>query len=174
MKVIGSGYFPPYIHRLFFDSIGGIAFDNVIYVPGSTCAIETGALITFSHELQHFVQYGSAYNVWAANTILYQHLRSFEPATTAKAWNIPHEQDAMIVSKRVVESVVGTDVVDSHATSRINAQDDALYWVFFQSLSSRSSFDLTAETIPWVDKYRTQLLQLQQHEVDFSKPDWWR
>jgi hypothetical protein len=116
MRVIGSGYFPPYIHRLFFDSIRGIAFDNVVYLPGSTCATETGAVITFSHELQHFVQYGTAYKVWAANTLLYKHLRSFEPATAAQAWNIPYEQDAMIVSKRVAKLVVGTDAVDSHAT----------------------------------------------------------
>ena len=34
------------------------AFDSVIYLYDSTCAGEVGQVMTFSHELQHFVQYG--------------------------------------------------------------------------------------------------------------------
>ncbi|HEV8039246.1 MAG TPA: hypothetical protein VGP62_10320 [Bryobacteraceae bacterium] len=101
--VIGTGYISHDIQRLFFDSLGNIVFDNVIYLPSRTFTTETGAVITFSHELQHFVQYGTAYKAWAASTLLCKHLRTFEPATTAQAWNIPHEQDAMIVSKRIAE-----------------------------------------------------------------------
>jgi hypothetical protein len=173
LRVIGSGYVPPYIQRLFFDSLGGIAFDNLIYLPGRTCAIEAGAVITFAHELEHFVQYATLYKVWVANTILYQYLPSFEPTTTAKAWNIPHEQDAMIVSKRVAETVIGTDAVCAHVAARIAAKDDESYWRYFRGLSSQASFDLVAETIPWVDKYRTHLLRIQQSDVDFSEDKWW-
>ncbi len=174
MPVKGSGYFPPYIRRLFFDSRGGIAFDNVIYVPGSTSAFTTGTVITFAHELEHFVQYGTAYKVWVSNTLLYKHLPTFEPTTTAKAWDIPHEQDAMIVSKRVAGVVVGTDVVSAYAASRIADNDDVLYWKYFEGLPSAGSFGLLTETIPWVDRYRPQLIGLRQSEVDFSKVEWWQ
>jgi hypothetical protein len=174
MRVEGSGRFPPYIERLFFDSSGGLAFDNVIYLRGSTCTTGTGAVITFAHELQHFMQCENAHKVYVANTLLYKHLPSFEPGHATNPWDIPHEQDAMMVSKRVAEAVVGPDAVSSHAVSRIAAEDDVLYWKYFQGLSRPASFDLLEQTIPWVDKYRAQLLRLQQSEVDFSKPEWWR
>ncbi len=124
---------------------------------GGTCAVQTGALITFAHELQHFVQYGSAYKVLVTNTLLSRHLPSFEPGNTAKAWNIPHEQDAIIVSKRVAEAVIGADAVGTYVASRIAAEDDVLCWKYFQCLSSTDSFDLVAQTIPWVERYRPQL-----------------
>ena len=80
----------------------------------------------------------------------------------------------MIVSKKVAEAVAGPDDVRIHALSRIATGDDVLYWKYFQGLSSSASFDLLGQTIPWVDRYHTQLLRLQQVEVDFSKPEWWR
>lgn len=174
MRVGGSGHFPPYIERLFFDSRGGRAFDDVIYLRGSTCTTGTGAVITFAHELQHFMQCENAHKVSVANTLLYKHLPSFEPEKGKHPWDIPHEQDAMIVSKRVAVAVVGPDAVSIHAASRIAAEDDVLYWKYFQGLSPSASFDLLGETILLVDKYRTQLLRLKQAEVDFSKPEWWR
>ncbi len=110
------------------------------------------------------MQHGSACKVLVANGLLYGHLPSFDPTSQAKAWNIPHEQDAMIVSKRVAEAVMGSEAVSMHAASRIAAQDDPLYWEYFQGLSSQGSFDLLAETKLWVDKYRSQLLALQQNQ----------
>jgi hypothetical protein len=172
VPVTGSGGFPPYIEQLFFDSYDG--FDNVIYLPGRTCAAEVGTVITFAHELQHFVQHGSGYKVLEANNLLRINLPDFDPASTAKVWNIPHETNAMIVSRRVAEGVLGTEVVSKHAGSSIAAQDDVGYWEYFLSLSPQISFDLLAETIPWVDRYRPQLLTLQQSKVDFSQSDWWR
>jgi hypothetical protein len=112
--------------------------------------------------------------VWLSNTLLYQHLLTFEPTTAAKVWDIPHEQDAMIVSKRVAEVVVGTDVVSAHAASRIADKDDVLYWKYFGSLPSARSFDLLKETIPWVDRYWPQLVGLRQSAVDFSRVEWWQ
>jgi hypothetical protein len=174
VRLKGSGTWPSYIQQLFLDSRGGLAFDNVIYLPGRTCAAEAGAVITFAHELEHFVQFGGVYKVLVANQLLYQHLPSLDPANTAKAWNIPHEQDAMIISKRVAEAVLGPEVVSKHAESRIAAQDDPLYWEYFQSLNADVSFDLLDQTIPWVNKFRPQLLGLQQSTVDFSQSEWWR
>jgi hypothetical protein len=170
--VKGSGYMPPHIQRHFLET--SFAFDNLIYLRGTTCATEVGALITFAHELQHFVQQGGSFKVSVANGLLYDHLHNLDPANTAKAWNIPHEHDAMMVSKRVAEAVVGTEVVSKHAASRIAAEDDALYWKYFESLSTEIPFDLLVETIPWVDKYRSQLRALAQTKIDFSQSEWWR
>lgn len=172
--VKGSGYFPPYISRYFFDPSGGFAFDNVIYLRGSTCRVQAGAVITFAHELQHFVQYGCSYKALVANTLLYGHLPKFDPVHGLQAWDIPHEREAMIVSKRVAEATIGRDAVIGHASSQIAAASDAGYWQCFQSLSSASPFDLLAETKKLVEQYRRQLRGLNQKEIDFSKPDWYR
>jgi hypothetical protein len=40
-------------------------FDNVIYVYATTCADPVGRIMTFAHELQHFVQYRFDRNLWA-------------------------------------------------------------------------------------------------------------
>jgi len=80
----------------------------------------------------------------------------------------------MIISKRVAEAVLGPEVVSKHAESRIAAQDDPLYWEYFQSLNADVSFDLLDQTIPWVNKFRPHLLGLQQSTVDFSQSEWWR
>jgi len=173
MPIRGSGYFPPYISQLFFDS-HGFAFDNVIYLRGIACAVQTGAVITFAHELQHFVQYGNADKVFAANALLCCHLRNFDQANKFEAWDIPYEQDAMIVSKRVAEAVIGPEAVRQHVDLQISAATAVLYWRYFQRLSSSTPFDLLAETIPLVDKYRPQLLQLRQTKVDFTESEWWR
>jgi hypothetical protein len=173
MRVKNGGDLPPYIDQLFFDR-GAIAFDRVIYIPGSTCATETGFVITFAHELQHFKQEAREYKALVANRLLCQHLRTFEPLTSAKPWNLPHEHGAMSFSKYVAEAVLGVGVVSDYAASRISNGDDALYWEYFQGLAPQASFDLLQPTIPLVNKYCAQLCKLQQSEVDFSKSEWWK
>jgi hypothetical protein len=32
-------------------------FDHLIYLRGTTCSCKTALVMTFSHELQHFIQY---------------------------------------------------------------------------------------------------------------------
>ena len=172
--VIGSGYLPQHIHRYLFETGGNHAFDNLIYLRGSTCKSNIGTVITFAHELQHFVQHATAFKVSVANNLFYKNLRDFDPDSAAKAWNIPHEQEAMMVSKRVAEVVLGKDAVGEYITSRIVAEDDPHYWEYFQSLSPHTTFDLCAETIRWVDRYRPKLLGLGQSKVDFSQSEWWR
>jgi hypothetical protein len=120
------------------------------------------------------VQHGSANKVLVANNLLSENLLVFDPDSPAKAWHIPYEQDAMLVSKRVAEAVLGTEVVSQHVASRIAAEDDLLYWQYFQTLSADSPFNLLAETIPWVDKYLPQLQALEQTKVDFSHAEWWK
>ncbi len=171
MPVRGSGYFPPYV--TFLDSDGDLAFDNVIYLRGRTCAVRTSAIITFAHELQHFVQYGQAQKVFAANVLLYHHMRAFDPTSELEAWDIPHERDAMTVSKRVADAVIGPEAVSVYARSQIDAEIDPHYWEYFQGLSSSLQIDLLRETRPLVEKYRPKLLGLNQTRVDFSAPEWW-
>jgi hypothetical protein len=45
-------------------------FDNGIYVHGSTCTDETALIMTFAHELQHFVQYGFSRRLWAEGGLI--------------------------------------------------------------------------------------------------------
>jgi hypothetical protein len=149
------------------------AFDNVIYLRGRTCAAPASAIITLAHELQHFVQYGQAPKVFAANALLYHHLRTFDPASELEAWDIPHERDAMTVSKTVAEAVIGPEAVSIYARSQVVAEIDPHYWQCFQGLSSSVQIDLLWETRPLVEKYRPKLLSLNQTKVDFSEAEWW-
>jgi hypothetical protein len=170
--VRGSGFMPDYLSRHFFMN-GDFAFDNVVYLRGATCATQVGAVITFAHELQHVMQYGNANKVLAANNLLFQHLPEIDPTSGLRAWDIPHEHDAMLVSKRIGEAVLGKDAVLEHANSQIAAGCDAGYWECFLVLSTSATFDLLKETDSLVQRYRPQLCRLRQTEVDFAQCDWW-
>lgn len=171
--VIGSGSaWPAYVDCLFFDPMGDFAFDNVIYINGRTSSSLPGTVITFAHELQHFMQYGWARKVWGANTLVYSILRD-GPPTTIKAWDIPYEKDTMRVSKQVAGTLIGEEVVKAYADLQISAGNDTEKWMFFQNISHSTPFDLLGETKPWVEKYRTALEKVKQSDVDFTKKEWW-
>jgi len=170
--VPGSGYMPDYVSRHFFAS-EGFAFDNFVYLRGSTCAAQEGAVITFAHELQHVMQYGNANKVIAANILLFQHLPNIDPTSGLRAWDIPHEQDAMLVSKRVGEAVLGRAAVLDYANFQIVAGCDVGYWERFLLLSTSAIFDLLKETDALVQRYRPQLCELRQTQLDFAQRDWW-
>jgi hypothetical protein len=168
-------WFPEYVRQHFIDNRWVLPFDNLIYLPGRTClsTSTTATVITFGHELQHFFQHRNADKVLRANTILTGYLLEFDPDTTVQPWNLPHEQDAMIASKRLAETVLGAEVVGRYVKSRIDAGEDVAYRGYFQGLSPSADFDLLAQTVPWVERYRTHLVGIEQREVDFSRFDWW-
>jgi len=169
--VIGSGTWPAYVESLLV-TYAGIAYDNMIYLNGRACASAVGAAITFAHELQHFMQYSWDRKVWAANNLIYQMFWQGLP-TTVKPWEIPFEQDTNRVSKRIAEGLFGAIAVNRHVEEHIAAKSNAEKWKAFQSLSYHDEFDLLAETIAWVNRYKIDLLKLKCDDVDLSREQWW-
>jgi hypothetical protein len=172
--VIGSGnLWPEYVDELFIDSRGNFVYDNVIYLNGRTTASVPGTVITLAHELQHFIQYANARTVWRANSLVYAVLRD-GPPTAIKAWDIPFEKDTMRVSKRVADEILGADAVEAYADAQIAAGNHDEKWKFFRDVSYSTPFDLLAETKPWVETYRTELLKIPQSDVNFRQSEWWK
>jgi hypothetical protein len=181
--VLGSGdlFLPSYVNGCFFNySSGDIRFDNLVYLCGRATATDTGTVITLAHEIQHFVQYGKMRKIATANTLLYQNLRSFEPELNAKPWDIPAEREAMIVSKRIAENLLGVHTVAKLAKEQIAAGSDGPKWEFFLGLTASDACNLLEETDRLVRKYRPQLMDLMAspcswafESLDFSRVDWW-
>ena len=149
------------------------AFDNLIYIRPSTCADATALVITYAHELQHFVQYATMPRLVTLNGILRQHLKDLEP--TAITTDIPIEREANIVSKRVAEVVCGTESVKAFADEQIevmgqnDVQDEKARWIFFRDVPSSTEYDLLAETLRLVEIYKTKM----NFEIDVNQPEWW-
>src|SRR5207302_3412723 len=124
-------------------------FDGVIYLHGSTCFTEAGLVMTFSHELQHFVQYGFHRALWAVNSLLTHLSKQTIKTTGLKVFQIPIERQARIVSKRVAEQLCGVSVVGQYIDRRIDEKitpEDLEDWQFVQKLSHSVTSDLEEET----------------------------
>jgi hypothetical protein len=76
---------------------GQRAFDDFIYLHGSSCSNPLSLTLTLAHELQHFVQHESALDLWAANSLIPQ-LPTVIGALGLAWCDIPHECEARIVS----------------------------------------------------------------------------
>jgi len=150
-----------------------IAFDNLIYIRHNTCRDETGLATTYAHELQHVVQLANTPRLLAANQVLYQNLKRFEPA--AIATDIPTEREANIVSKRVAELVCGTEAVRVFAEEQVRLMrevgehEQEARWIFFRDVPSSTQYDLLEATLPLVDKYKNVF----DFEIDVNEPRWW-
>lgn len=132
-----------------------VRFDNVIYLYGTTCADSVGRVMTFAHELQHFVQYGFSPILWYENRRLWDRVPAYE---------IPTEWEARIVAKRIAKELCGPESVEQYiarkiefAKHRLNSkphdmdflkawQNEIDDWKFIQQLDESISFDLAAET----------------------------
>ena len=148
----GLGWPPDYLSEcLVVDS--QFAFDDLVYLHGSTCECELGLTMTFAHELQHFVQHSILPTVWAANAVAAYTLRSLDSydieALRLRSCDIPHEREARIVAKRAAENLFGTDAVnqyiDAKIAERVNEQDVA-DWECIRGLVASTPYDLTRET----------------------------
>ena len=159
---------PYYVKERIFiaDPISGSlqqVFDNVIYLYGSTCADEVGLVMTFSHELQHFVQYGVNRKLWAENFLTTKLTPEIYRLEQLNWPDIPSEREARIVAKRVAIAVCGVDGVDAHIARKIkessNAQD-LEDWQFSRSVDAFAPYDLAEGTRLFFHRlkpYRTEL-----------------
>lgn len=146
--------------------------DVVIYLRRRTCESPVGTVITFAHELQHFVQYGFDRKVWYAN----KHLHDFScrHGEELPTWSFPDEYEAQLASKCVAESILGKDKVQGYAQQQIELNRDPGKWEFFRNLEP---LDLLQRTIPWVQERREVLKKefpmSDDRMPDYSKEKWW-
>ncbi len=150
-----------------FDEM--VAFDNLIYLRHDTCSDVVGCVMTYAHELQHFMQHGHTPRLWAVNSALYHNLARFEPR------DIPDEREANIVSKRIAEKVFGVEKVRKFAEEQIrfmegaNEPMQAARWVFVRDVPSSTDYDVLTATLPFVEKYKERI----DFGVNVNQPDWW-
>lgn len=147
-----------------------LAVENLIYIRSSTCADPVGFVLTLAHELQHITQKYKWRKIHSANTLLYHHLaKTIDRYTTLTAIDIPYEQDANVVSKRVAEKIFGTEPVWKYAEAQIklfedmsrygdsDARSELIRWQFFLRYDSSVPYDLKARTIPFFDQYKPKI-----------------
>jgi hypothetical protein len=134
------------------------------------------------------MQYGHSNKVWAANSMLYNHITRFDPMTPRTTIDIPHEQEANIISKRVAERICGIETIKTFAEEQVKqfsalakqgdgfAVNEKVRWEFFRDVPSSTEYNLLTETILLVDKFRPQLIAEKfgaQEGIDFRKNEWW-
>lgn len=155
--------------------------DHLIYLHGSTCANGTALVMTFAHELQHFVQYGNNRELWAASLVL-TNIRepNFYQITNIKWSDIPTELEARIVAKRTGQQLCGIEAVKEHVEVMIAkavTPDDADDWRFVRDLAVNQPFDLLAQSklvFRRLRPYRAQIeaaLQSARDDSDFKDLD---
>jgi hypothetical protein len=121
-------------------------FDHGIYLHGSTCADETALIMTFAHELQHFVQYGLKRRLWAESRLIQKLPKEIQVKEQLNWPDLPHEREARIEAKRVGVSLLGPDEVGQYIARRISENvsvEDVEDWRFSQEVDSSEPYDLS-------------------------------
>lgn len=150
---------PDYVaQHIFFDDPATFCreriVDHLIYLHGSTSSDEIGMSYTFAHELRHFVQWGRMPLVYASGIFLVQLLRYWpverSDSLGLKLWaDLPHERDARIVGKHVVEKLFDQqrigDFIEQKIGNPVNEADKA-DWEFIRGIASSDTYDVDLET----------------------------
>jgi hypothetical protein len=150
----GAPPLPSYVKTCLRSTNGENLFQKLIFVHGSACEPEESLIITFSHELQHYLQRRNEPQASAADMRLRGLLQNWQEH--------PSEHEAMLVSKQVATALCGEDLVSQYAESRIelskkNQQSwhgDLLRWEFFRDLSISSNYEFASEVAKLVEKHR--------------------
>jgi hypothetical protein len=171
---------PPEILRCVSD--GSKYFcDVTVYLRNRTCQSQTGTVITFAHELQHFTQYGNSRKAWLANRHLQRIYRLCQQRVPP--WHFPYEYEALLVSKQVAEEVLSPGEVRDYTEQeceheQIERVEDLKKWEFFLRLDVREEYDLLEKTKIEVRKCRDYLEEYCQTDnsdaPDYSKDEWWK
>lgn len=155
-------------------------FDHVIYVHGSTCADEVGLIMTFSHELQHFIQYGFNRKLWAENSLIPRLPKEVIDIEGLNWPDIPAEREARIVTKRIGAKICGADAVEQYIARMVNESinpKDAEDWQFSQLVDPSIPYDLASETkriFQRLKPYRhhfERFLDQVREDIDFKNLD---
>jgi hypothetical protein len=123
-------------------------FDAIVYLHASTCTSQESLIMTLSHELQHFIQYGVYRELWAWNKLLF--LAGNEVAQLGfRSHDIPSEADARIVAKAASQVLIGHQKTDAYIARRHNearSPDDRADWAFVSKIDTTLPFDYATET----------------------------
>ncbi len=160
---------PQYVEDALVEN-GVVAYQNFIYLFGSTCSVHEGLAMTLAHELQHFIQHGTSKAAWAMGTIASNLLIDLEMRQVneigVNSWcDVPIERHAWTTGKRVAEAVLGRDAVREYIDTRIAAADrsvDLADWKFVREIDASQALDFDAEMasfMPRLTAYRTKLEQ---------------
>jgi hypothetical protein len=124
-------------------------FNHAIYLHGSTCADATALTMTFSHELQHFVQHETRFELWAVSSLIPYLPKEVIDNEQLNWSDIPHEREARIVAKRNGVRLCGADAVKHYIARKISENAtprDVEDWRFSEQLDPSTPYDLEAET----------------------------
>jgi len=165
-----------------------LAFENLVYIRSSTCDDGVGFVLTLAHELQHVTQRYKARKILSANSLLYHNLaRTIDPQTTLTAIDIPSEQDANVVSKRIAEKIFGPELVQKYAEAQIklfedmsryedsDARSELIRWQFFLRYDSSVPYELKARTIVFFEQYKAKIRPAlaKKYGLDITQEQWW-
>jgi hypothetical protein len=103
--------------------------DVVIYLRSRTCQSAIGTVITFAHELQHYIQHGFRNKAWR-DSQEFRHFLEFS-GQGAFPWEFPHEREAQVVSRKIAEDLCGKDEVRRYGEQQIELNRDAKKWEVF-------------------------------------------
>jgi hypothetical protein len=174
--------FPSYVTDciLMEDTISGsleLAFDNLVYLHGSTCEDEIGLTMALAHELQHAVQRTTVRKLWAVNTLIPNLSRATIRALNLTWIDIPIEREARIISKRVALRYFDSERVHEFINKRIAAnvtENDVVEWQWVRELTALSSADVAAETtllLARLKNYRSEIESLLREKKISTDPD---
>ena len=137
---------------------GKRSFDHLIYLHGSTCCHEVGLVMTFSHELQHFVQYGFKRELWVVCRLTHFLPNEVLQEVGLRNWpDVPHEREARIVAKRKAIQLCGPGPVKRYIEGRIGESRSAMDmedWQFSLTVDASIPFDLEVETKRTIQKLK--------------------
>jgi hypothetical protein len=164
---------PGYIlDRVFID--GAPAFDDFVYLHGTTCGNEISLTMTLAHELQHFIQHYGQTQLWAANSLVANLDKTAIAALGLRWCDIPHEREARMVAKRTAETLFGPDAVHQHIGARIAdpaTEQDGIDWKCIRELSASTPYDLAQETRLFFPRLKNYGGQLQAAVAHFQATD---
>ncbi len=152
------------------------AFDDFIYLHGSTCSSDVGLTMTLAHELQHAFQHSEQTQLWAANSVVLALSRTTISAMRLTWCDVPIEREARIVSKRIAEQLFGAELVRQHIDGKISefvTPGDASDWECIRELATSTPYDLARETklfFPTLKDHRREL-ERALRECQSESPD---
>jgi hypothetical protein len=146
-------------------------YDSVVYLHGSTCNVEVQLAMSLAHELQHFLQFAGQGQIWAINTLLGK--LPYLPTADLSHWHdLPIEREARIIGKRVALNIFGESAVEEHIENMArlsSSPEDAANWDFIRALDSNEAYDIAIGTVPFVQRHRRGLEDLQRSDFAGDK-----
>lgn len=143
-----------------------LAFDDLVYLHGSTCANDVQLTISLAHELQHFIQHERERPIWAMNGLIQQLIRQTNNPLELVWADIPVEKETRAVSKRIAEELFGVLTVQNHIATNItncDNENERRDWQFIQTMDCAQSINLEAETnllFPRLKPFRSEFEKL--------------